>query len=80
MKDNPLLAFSTGGTVILAICSFTPALVVLLTIVGLAGIIGMLDVVLLPALVFFIGLTVYALWRKRQSTLGNRCKNQNKES
>tara|TARA_R110001592_G_scaffold326841_1_gene607808 strand:- start:10359 stop:10598 length:240 start_codon:yes stop_codon:yes gene_type:complete len=79
MKDKPLLAFGIGGTVILALCCFTPALVVL-SVVGLAGIIGKLDVVLLPALVIFIGLTAYTLWRKRQCATGNKCKTQNKES
>jgi hypothetical protein len=34
-------------------------------IVGIA-LTGYLDYVLLPALAIFIGLTVYALWRKRQ--------------
>ena len=34
--------------------------------VGLAGLTGYLDVVLLPALAFFIGLTIYAIWRKKQ--------------
>ena len=62
MKDKPLLAFGIGGVVILALCCFTPALVGLLSVVGLAGIIGKLDIVLLPALVIFIGLTAYALW------------------
>ncbi|MDN3562581.1 mercury resistance system transport protein MerF [Halomonas sp. 86] len=33
---------------------------------GLAGLTGYLDVVLLPALAFFIGLTIYAIWRKKQ--------------
>lgn len=80
MKDKPLLAFGIGGTVILALCCFTPALVGLLSVVGLAGVIGKLDVVLLPALVIFVGLTAYALWRKRQCATGNKCKTQNKES
>ncbi|MCC4289570.1 mercury resistance system transport protein MerF, partial [Vreelandella aquamarina] len=35
---------------------------ILLGTVGLAGLTGYLDVVLLPALAFFIGLTIYAIW------------------
>jgi len=31
---------------------------------ALSVIVGYLDYVLLPALVFFVGLTVYALWRR----------------
>ena len=55
------------GTVILALRCFTPVLVVLLGIVGLAALAGWLDVVLLlPALAVFVGLTVYAVWRRRR--------------
>ncbi|MEX1214444.1 mercury resistance system transport protein MerF [Saccharospirillum sp.] len=65
---NPktLLRASLIGTVIVALCCFTPILVVLLGAVGLAALTGYLDYVLLPALAIFICLTVYALWRKKQ--------------
>lgn len=55
------------GTVLVALCCFTPILVVLFASVGLAALTGYLDYVLFPALAFFIGLTLYALWRKKQS-------------
>lgn len=65
---NPksLLHVSVIGTVLVALCCFTPLLVILLGTVGLSALTGYLDVVLLPALVFFLGLTLYALWRKKQ--------------
>ncbi|GAA0560164.1 mercury resistance system transport protein MerF [Halomonas salifodinae] len=65
---NPktLLRVSVIGTVLVALCCFTPILVILLGTVGLAALTGYLDYVLFPALAFFIGLTVYALWRKKQ--------------
>ena len=65
---NPktLLRASLIGTVIVALCCFTPILVVLLAAVGLSALTGYLDYVLLPALAIFIGLTIYALWRKKQ--------------
>ncbi|MEA1079208.1 mercury resistance system transport protein MerF [Marinobacter qingdaonensis] len=65
---NPktLLRASVIGTVVVALCCFTPILVVLLGSVGLAALTGYLDYVLLPALAIFIGLTCYALWRKKQ--------------
>ena len=66
MKDR-LLRTGIVGTVVVALCCFTPILVVLLGAVGLSAALGWLDVVLLPALAFFIGLTGYALWRRRQS-------------
>ena len=49
-----------------ALCCFTPILVVLLGSVGLAALTGYLDYVLLPALAIFIGLTCYAVWRKKK--------------
>ena len=66
--SNPenLLRVSVIGTVLVALCCFTPILVILLAAVGLAGLTGYLDYVLLPALVFFIGLTCYAVWRKKK--------------
>lgn len=65
---NPktLLRVSVIGTVLVALCCFTPILVILLGTVGLAALTGYLDYVLLPALAFFIGLTIYAVWRKQR--------------
>ncbi len=65
MKDK-LLATGIVGTVIAALCCFTPLLVVQLGAVGLSAALGWLDFVLLPALAGFAGLTVYALARRRR--------------
>ena len=54
------------GTVVAALCCFTPVLVVLFGAVGLAAVVGYLDVVLFPALGLFILLTLYALWRRQR--------------
>ena len=53
MSNNKLLATGVIGTIIAALCCFTPVLVILLSAVGLSGIIGYLDIVLLPALAIF---------------------------
>jgi mercuric ion transport protein len=66
MTREKLLGVGIVGTVIAALCCFTPILVLLLGTVGLAWLAGYLDYVLLPALAFFIGLTIYALYQKRQ--------------
>lgn len=66
-ESNTLLKVGVAGTVIAALCCFTPVLLVLLGAVGLAAFAGYLDYVLLPALAIFAGLTVYALWRRRQA-------------
>ncbi len=65
-NSKTLLQVSVIGTVLVALCCFTPILVVLLGTLGLAALTGYLDYVLLPALVFFIGLTCYAVWRKKK--------------
>ena len=69
-SDRRLLATGIIGTVIAALCCFTPVLAVMFGLVGLSAVLGWADVVLLPALGFFIGLTIYAVWR-RQRTLRN---------
>ncbi|MBL4725300.1 MAG: mercury resistance system transport protein MerF [Rhizobiaceae bacterium] len=65
MADNRLLKKGLIGTAVMALCCFTPILVILLTTVGLSAIIGYLDIVLLPALGIFILITFYALWKRR---------------
>ena len=61
MNDRTLLGTGIAGTVIAAICCFTPALVILLGVVGLSAWLAWLDFVLLPLLALFIGITVVAL-------------------
>jgi len=68
MKDpKTFVRASIFGTIVLALCCFTPVLVVLLGVVGMSALTGYLDYVLLPALAVFIGLTIYAIRRKRQA-------------
>ena len=56
------------GTVIAALCCFTPVLVILFGAVGLSWLVGYLDYVLLPALLALFALTVYAVWRNQKAT------------
>jgi hypothetical protein len=68
MKDpKTLLRVGVIGTALVALCCFTPVLFILLGVVGLSALTGYLDYVLLPALAIFIGLTIYAIQRKRQA-------------
>ena len=68
MSNNRLLSIGIVGTIIAALCCFTPLLVILFAAVGLSALVGYLDVVLLPALGIFILITVYALWKKQRQT------------
>ncbi len=64
MKTSTLLTTGIIGTAIAALCCFTPVLVILLGLVGLSAWTGYLDVVLMPALIFFLALTIYAIIKK----------------
>lgn len=68
MNDAILLKAGVIGTVITALCCFTPILVVLFGVVGLSAWLGWLDYVLFPALAIFIAMAVYAVWRRRSIT------------
>ena len=68
MNDRTLLRTGVAGTVVAAVCCFTPALVLVLGAVGLSAWLGWLDHILLPALAVFLGLTVLAVYRLRGRT------------
>jgi len=51
------------GTLLAAICCFTPVLVLLLSAIELSALIGYLDLVLLPALAIFVLITLVSLWK-----------------
>ncbi len=65
-KSKKYFYMALGGTIITAICCFTPALVVLFAVLGLSAFTPYLDYVLFPALAIFIVLMVvsYRNWKK----------------
>ncbi|HAS24741.1 MAG TPA: mercury resistance system transport protein MerF [Vibrio sp.] len=64
MEDKTYFRIGIVGTVIAAICCFTPILIILLGTLGLSALAIYLDAVLLPVLGAFVFLTIFALWRK----------------
>ena len=68
-----LLKTGVIGSVIAGLCCFTPILTLTLGFVGLGAISGYLDYILLPALGIFIGITLYALTRKRGAHCDESC-------
>jgi mercuric ion transport protein len=60
-----------AGTVLVALCCFTPILVITLGTVGLAVLTPYLDYVLLPGLVLMIIVTIisYIRWKKTNTNL-----------
>ena len=67
MDNNRLLKTGIIGSVIAALCCFTPVLVLLLGVMGLSAALGWLDFVLLPALAIFLAITGYALWKRSRA-------------
>jgi mercuric ion transport protein len=68
MNEKSLLKVGVIGTIIVALCCFTPVLVILFGVVGLSAIVGYLDYVLFPALAVFVMITIYAVIRRARKT------------
>ena len=58
---NKLLKTGIVGALVTAICCFTPFLVWVLSVIGLASLVGYLDIVLLPLLALFVVLLIVGL-------------------
>ena len=63
-SDRRLLRGGLTGSVIAALCCFTPVLVVLIAGAGLSAMIGWLDYALFPMLFGSLGVVAYALWQQ----------------
>jgi mercuric ion transport protein len=74
MRNRALLRTGLIGTVITALCCFTPVLVIVLGTLGLSAALGWLDYVLFPALALFVGMTVYALLHTSAREKANDCR------
>ena len=65
MNSKRLLATGFVGTVVAALCCGTSVLAIALGALGLSAWLAYADYVVLPALIVFISITGYALWRWR---------------
>jgi len=70
MTPRGQLYASIAGTVAVAVCCFTPILVVALAAIGLAALTPYLDLVLLPALAILIVVTGLSYRRYVRTTRG----------
>lgn len=64
MKQNRLLKLGIVGTILTALCCFTPVLVILFGALGLAALVGYVDYVLFPLLGVFALLVIVGLYRR----------------
>ncbi len=67
VKNRKLLSIGIVGSVVAALCCFTPLLVVVLGLIGLSALTASLDLFLVPALILFLLITVYALWKQART-------------
>lgn len=68
MTNKTLLKTGIIGTIIAAICCFTPVLVLVLGALGLGAYVASLDVILLPLLGICLIIVVVALIRRNTPT------------
>jgi mercuric ion transport protein len=66
MKDRMLLRTGIIGSVVAVVCCGTPVLALVLGALGVSAWLAWADYVVLPALIAFLALTGYALYRTRQ--------------
>lgn len=65
MNDRNLLRTGIAGSVVAALCCATPVLAIILGALGVSAWLAYADDVVLPALVLFLAIAGYALWRRR---------------
>jgi mercuric ion transport protein len=67
MADKKLLKTGLISSAVMAVCCFTPVLVLTMGAVGLSGLVGWwLDLLLLPALALFVLMAGYGFYRLRR--------------
>ena len=67
--NKPLLKTGVIGSIIAALCCFTPILVILFAALGLSALVGYLDYVLFPVLGLFLVVIVVALVTNRGNAI-----------
>ena len=67
MSDEKLVKTGLIGSAVMAVCCFTPALVLTMGAVGLSGLVGWwLDLLLFPAMGMFVLMAGFGFYRLRQ--------------
>ncbi len=75
MNDRTLVRAGTVGAVIAAICCATPALAVLLPLIGLSAWLARADFIVIPLLFVFLGVVALGLYGRR-ATAATECETQ----
>ena len=67
MNERQMICTGGTGSLLVALCCFTPILAVVLPALGLAAWLGWIDYVLFPALAGFLALTAYGFYVRRKA-------------
>ena len=65
MRDHTLITTGVIGAVLAAVCCMTPLLVIVFGAVGLTAWLAKADYVLVPALIRWLALVAFGLYRRR---------------
>lgn len=68
MDNDKTLKTGIIGACVMAVCCFTPALVLVFGALGLGAWVSGLDFILLPLLALFLCMIGFALYRRRQAS------------
>ncbi len=69
MKNSKLLPVGLTGSLLMALCCFTPALVLLLGALGLSTFVGWwLDLILFPAMAIFMAIAAYGFYQRKRAS------------
>ena len=70
-RDGKFIGIGGVGALLAVICCFTPALVLLLGVLGLSALVGWwLDLILFPAMAIFMGIAAYGFYLRRRASAG----------
>ncbi|MEM7172370.1 MAG: mercury resistance system transport protein MerF [Pseudomonadota bacterium] len=67
MAPKTLFRIGIAGSFVTALCCFSPLLLIIASAIGLTVTGLLVDFILLPAFIGFLGLTAYAYWRLKRS-------------
>ncbi len=73
MTGRRLFGIGVVGSLLAAVCCATPLLAIVLGALGLSAWLGWSDYIVMPALLVFLGITVYGLTRSRQAATPGCC-------
>lgn len=78
-QTNKLFTTGVAGAFLVVLCCATPILVILLGAIGLGAVTGYLDYILMPALVIFLGIALFAYLKQQKSDSQKSCCDQKED-